>query len=243
MNVSVVIPAYNEAENIAECLQAVKKEVQRSGVETEIIVVNNASTDETASIAEREGVMVVTENRKGITFARSAGFAASTGELIVNVDADTRMPEGWFSTAIPQFTDSKIVAVSGPLVYYDAPAYMRFFTHLFYRVGYAINYINGILFRRTSLLQGGNFIVRRTALESIGGFDTSISFYGEDIDIGRRMSRVGKVVFLFSLPMNTSGRRLMKEGLLKTGLTYAINFFSITFFKKPHTKTYTDVRL
>jgi hypothetical protein len=93
------------------------------------------------------------------------------------------------------------------------------------------------------MLQGGNFIVRRDALEKIGGYDVSLSFYGEDTDIARRLNKVGHVKFTFKLPALSSGRRLAKEGGLTTGLRYAINYFWITFFGKPFTKDYIDIRL
>ena len=60
-------------------------------------------------------------------------------------------------------------------------------------------------------MQGGNFVVRRDALQKIGGYDTNISFYGEDTDVARRLSKVGHVKFTFDLPALSSGRRLAKE--------------------------------
>ncbi len=87
------------------------------------------------------------------------------------------------------------------------------------------------------------FILKRSALEKIGGFDTNIIFYGEDTDIARRIQKVGRVKFTFKLPMYTSGRRLKKEGILTMALRYPINYIWVTIFKKPFTKDYLDVRL
>jgi len=53
-----------------------------------------------------------------------------------------------------------------------------------------------------------------------GGFDTSITFYGEDTDVARRISRVGTVKWTFKLPMYTSGRRLAHDGVMRTGIRY-----------------------
>lgn len=243
MKISIIIPAYNEEKNIEACIRAIQDEIKRSGTDTEIVVANNASSDRTGELARQAGAIVVDEPRKGITHARAAGFKVSTGELIANVDADSLMPEGWLTTVMKRFENPKLLALSGPYIYYDAPLYIRIGTKLFYIGGYLINFIHGFLLRSASMLQGGNFILRREALEAIGGFDTSIEFWGEDTDIGRRVSKMGKVVWTFSLPMKTSGRRLMKEGLIRTGWNYALNFFWITLFKKPYTRTYTDVRL
>ncbi len=92
------------------------------------------------------------------------------------------------------------------------------------------------------MLQGGNFVLRRRALESVGGFDTDIEFYGEDTDIARRISKVGKVKFTFKLPMYTSGRQLKHEGTLRTAFKYATNYVYTLIFGKPLTAAYTDVR-
>ena len=92
------------------------------------------------------------------------------------------------------------------------------------------------------MLQGGNFILKRSALENIGGFNTDIKFYGEDTDIARRIKNQGEVIFTYDLPMYTSARRLKKEGLVKMGAKYAANYFWTIIFKKPLTKNYMDVK-
>lgn len=243
MKISIVIPAYNEEKNIDECLACIEREIQGS-TDIEVIVVNNASTDLTRErILAHKGVFLVDEPRKGIVHARAAGYEKSTGKLIANIDADSRMPTGWITTVRHQFMNERLVALSGPCFYYDAPFSIRFFTRVFYIVGYLLNAFNLYVFGNASMLQGGNYVLRRSALLAIGGYDTSIEFYGEDTDIGRRVSQIGQVNWTFSFQMPTSGRRLMKEGLIKTGWTYALNHFSITYRKKPATQTYTDVRL
>ena len=92
------------------------------------------------------------------------------------------------------------------------------------------------------MLQGGNFIVRRSALEKIGGYNLEFDFYGEDTDIACRLHKIGEVVFTFNLPMHTSGRRLAKEGIFAAGIRYGINHFWTIFFKKPFTKKFIDIR-
>ena len=75
-----------------------------------------------------------------------------------------------------------------------------------------------------------------------GGFDTTISFYGEDTDVAKRLSRIGKVKWTFKLPVYTSGRRLVAEGVVQMSVKYTINYLWITWFGKPYTKTYIDIR-
>jgi cellulose synthase/poly-beta-1,6-N-acetylglucosamine synthase-like glycosyltransferase len=210
----------------------------------EIIVVNNASTDRTREVAlGYPGVRVVDEPRKGLTFARQAGFAASCGELIANVDSDSRLTPGWVKQVLTTFaTEPKMVAFSGPFVYYDLTPGQRVTVQVFYAVAFMVYALNRYVLRAGSMVQGGNFVLRREALELIGGFNTSIAFYGEDTDIARRLNRVGKVKFTFDLKMYSSARRLRKEGMLTIAARYTINYLWTTFRKKPFTEEYIDIR-
>jgi glycosyltransferase involved in cell wall biosynthesis len=207
-------------------------------------VINNASSDRTKEVAlSWPGVKVVDEARKGITYARQAGLLASSGELIANIDADTRLPRGWLAKVFSEFSKNEnLVALSGPHISYDLPRIARIGFWFFYGLGYAIYVINHYLLKKGAMLQGGNFILRRAALEKIGGFDLEISFYGEDSDIARRIQKIGRVKFTFDLPIYASGRRLKKEGIIKAGLKYGINYLWIIFRKKPFSKDYRDIR-
>lgn len=244
MKVSIIIPAYNEERLLPECLECVLAEVARTPEsDAEVLVVNNASTDATREVALRfPGVRVVDEPKKGLVQARHAGTEASAGELLAHIDADTRVPPGWLSTVLREFQSPRVVGLSGPYVYYDLSWWERALVRLFYAVGFAFYWIVHYILRRGAMLQGGNYVVRRDALERIGGFDTTISFYGEDTDIAKRLAREGEVRWTWRLPMHTSGRRLRHEGVLRMGLRYALNFLSVNFFSKPATREYTDVR-
>ncbi len=244
MKISFVIPAYNEEKMIAACLESIMKEAARYSYDTEIVVVNNNCTDRTKEVAlSFAGVRVVDEPRKGIVFARQCGMNHSDGELIANVDSDVLVPEGWLKTVMEAFAhDAELVALSGPYIYHDLSLYHRALVRAFYYGGYIMYLLNNYVFNVSGMLQGGNFIVRRDAMQKIGGYDTRISFYGEDTDIAKRIRAVGKVRWTFALPMFTSGRRLHDEGIFKTGLTYAVNYIWPIIFSKPFTNSYRDIR-
>ena len=75
MKLSFVIPAYNEEAYIGKCLESIIKEIERTGQDAEIVVVNNASTDSTGAVASfYPAVIVVDESHKGIVCARDAGY-------------------------------------------------------------------------------------------------------------------------------------------------------------------------
>jgi glycosyltransferase involved in cell wall biosynthesis len=239
-----VIPAYNEEALIGACLESVLSEVKRSGADVEIVVVNNASKDRTKQIAQSyAGVKVVDEIQKGLVHARHAGFENSSAELVANIDADTKLPVGWITTVLAEFDKNpKLVGLSGPYIYYDLSLWNQVLVRLFYYLSYAMYLINRFVLKVGSMIQGGNFVIKRSAWIKAGGYDRSIAFYGEDTDIAVRMSKVGPVKWTFRLPMFTSGRRLEKEGVFKTAGTYTLNYFWVIFRGKPATKEYTDIR-
>jgi glycosyltransferase involved in cell wall biosynthesis len=244
MRLSFVIPAYNEEAYLPACLDSVLAQTKELGDAVEIIVVNNASSDRTREVAlGYPGVRVVDEPQKGLTFARQAGFAASTGELIANVDSDSRLTPGWVDKVLAEFdAEPRLVSLSGPFIYYDMSPSQRFSVQVFYLIAYLVYVLNRYILRAGSMVQGGNFVLRRTALEQIGGFNTAISFYGEDTDIARRMNQIGDVKFTFDLKMYSSARRLKKEGTLRIAWRYTINYFWTIFGKTPYTAEYTDIR-
>jgi glycosyltransferase involved in cell wall biosynthesis len=253
MLLSFVVPAYNEEAYLGPCLDSIL--AQTRGLEhlTEIIVVNNASTDATRDLilryAAQHGahVRLVDEPRKGLPFARQAGFLASSGTLIANVDSDSRLTPGWLEQVLTTFREHDrhtppLVALSGPLVYYDLTPRQRRLVHIFYVIAWLTYVTNKYILRIGSMVQGGNFVLSRAALQAIGGYDVSITFYGEDTDIARRLHGVGKVLFTFDLKMLSSARRLKHEGMLTIAFRYAVNYFWTTFFKHPFTREHIDIR-
>jgi glycosyltransferase involved in cell wall biosynthesis len=248
MKISFVVPAYNEEVLLQRSLPAIRDEILRAGQvlgeDAEIIVVNNASTDRTREVAESiPGVRVVDEPRKGLVQARWCGFEHSSGELIANIDADTIIPAGWLTEVMRQFNKSKtLVALSGPYIYYGVPRRVNWVVGAYYRLAWTAYVFNRFVLDVGSMLQGGNFIVKRSAMLKLGQPSLRFSFYGEDTDMARRLSKVGGVKFTFKLPAQSSGRRLVGEGVFTIGLRYSMNFFWATFRKKPFTEAWQDIR-
>ena len=236
LTISLIIPAHNEEKFIGICLESIK----RWGAKfDEIIVVDNASTDRTCEVAEKfSDVRVVYEERKGMTRARQRGFDESKSDLIAYTDADTMMPAGWLEKALKIMRENPdVVCLSGPGRYYDIPKWQQFFESLYWTfLAIPVYYIVGYM------VYGAHFVIRREVLVKMGGFDTNIEFYGEDTNIARRASKFGKVLFKRSFVIDASGRRVMKQGLIRMALQYVINFVAEAFFHKPITKKYKDYR-
>ena len=234
--ISLIIPAYNEEAYLPACLDAVMANVAPDAME--VVVVDNNSTDGTKAVVEcYPGVKYVFEPEKGITRARQRGFTASTGDILAYVDADTHPPAGWIGQIWDQFgRNPDLACLSGPYSFYDLSGIRNRISTGWFVAARPLYGVTG------HMMVGGNFAIRRDVLEKMGGFDEKIEFYGEDVDIGKRAKKFGKVLFCPKFVMPTSGRRMQKQGFVKMAGIYFINYFSILFSGKPATKGYQDIR-
>ena len=234
--ISFIIPAYNEEDYLPACLEAVMRNV--AGKVHEIIVVDNNSTDGTRQVVERyPAVTYVFEPSKGITRARHCGYLAASGEILAYVDADTHPPAGWVDQIHEHFaTQSNLGCLSGPYSFYDLGGIRNWISTNWFIAARLIYRITGYL------LVGGNFAIRREVLDKMGGFDSSIEFYGEDVDIARRAKKHGKMLFSPRFVMPTSARRMKKQGFAKIAGLYLANYLSIALRGRPANNGYEDVR-
>jgi hypothetical protein len=102
-SVSVVIPCLNEADSIEECVRRACAALDHHGLDGEVIVVDNASTDDSAELARNAGARVVEEPRRGYGSAYLAGFGAARGEYIVMADADLTYDFGEIHRFVAEF--------------------------------------------------------------------------------------------------------------------------------------------
>jgi peptidoglycan/xylan/chitin deacetylase (PgdA/CDA1 family)/GT2 family glycosyltransferase len=230
--VSVVIPAYNEENYLLSCLESIGKQDYAS--EYEVIVVDNASTDNTAKIALDWGAKVVYESKRSPACARQKGAEVATGEIIAFIDADTQAPAHWLATHVSRLVrEPEMVAVSGPYAYCDAGRFTKI-------TSYASGFINIIidqLFRKVlnkgGAIWGCNFAVRRSAFWEVGGFDTSIKFYGEEYELSLKLRRAGKGGIIPRLFVLTSARRLKRIGVVNQYWNWIVDYFSVLFWYTP----------
>ena len=85
-------------------------------------------------------------------------------------------------------------------------------------------------------------MIRKSALDSLNGYDTTVAFYGEDTMTAKRLQLFGKIKFNMKLNLLSSSRRLSKQGVAKTTWLYFVNYLYVTFKGKPHTNEYKDFR-
>ena len=118
VSLSFIIPAHDEETLIAATIAAVRASVPH-GETCEIVVVDDASSDNTARIAESAGARVVRSTRRQIAAARNAGAAAASGALLLFVDADTLVSPALVSAALRAIRDGAVGG--GATLRFDKP--------------------------------------------------------------------------------------------------------------------------
>ena len=160
--VSVVVPSYNDAELLRGCLAALEAQTRPAD---EIVVVDNASDDDTAAVAIAAGARVVFEARRGILSATAAGFDAATGDLLLRLDADSVPPVDWIERIEAAFAaDARLDALSGPGDYYGASRFVHWMAEHVY-IGAYSSIVSWILGH--PVLFGSNLALRASAWHEV----------------------------------------------------------------------------
>ncbi len=222
--VTIVIPAYNEEHSIGECLKSLKNQDYSGNYE--IVVINNASSDATASIAKSFSAKVIYEGKRGYNFAIKRGFDDAEGEIIACTDADSIVPHNWLSKLVKHFENPDVVGCGGVFRFADGPLWLRLVGE-FGRCNYHI--------------AGANMAVRRSAYKQIGGFSPDVN-QGADVDLDRRLRKIGTVVIDRKIVTATSSRRF-QAAFWETLFRYYVNDFFLLTTGKPLFHSFKDYRL
>lgn len=183
--ISVVIPAFNEEDQIFNCLQALVRQTVKP---FEIILVDNNSNDQTVVIAKRfRSVRITNETRQCRAIAQATGFKFATGDILARIDADAIVPSNWVEQISQVFNnDSSIDAIGG---------------YGISRTGVTVKLISDIwswsyfthckAFFGSEILWGSNMAIKKIAwvkIKNLCSFDTDIH---EDQDISLALASVG----------------------------------------------------
>lgn len=182
--VSVVIPAYNEADNIVPCLEAIAAQKYPRD-RFEVIVADNGSTDNTVELAGQAGARVVHAAISGPAAARNAGAREAQGEIIAFIDCDCTATPHWLSGLTDGFSDPRAGAVAGDILI--GPPRTDF-----ERLMASINYLSQAQNLQNKIMPfaaTANVAYRRDVFERLNGFDEKLRV-GEDADLSWRLQRV-----------------------------------------------------
>jgi glycosyltransferase involved in cell wall biosynthesis len=182
-SLSVVVCAYNEQRYIGDCLDSL---LAVDYPELDVIVCDDGSTDGTPDIVARYPFRVLSLPHGGLSAARNAGLAASTGEVLAYLDADAMCDPDWPYHLVLSLEDS-VQATGGPnLPVPDVGFQERVVAH---SPGGPMQVL--VADDRAEHVAGCNMAFRRDTLVGLGGFDTAYTSAGDDVDVCWRLMDAG----------------------------------------------------
>ena len=205
---SFVVPAHNESQLIGKTVRCLHEAGATVGEPYEIVVVDDASTDDTATLAVRGGARVVHAGVRHIAAARNIGARAAAGEHLLFVDADTWLSGDTALAALYAMRGGAAgggarVRLDGPVPFYARPGVAATFG----------------AFRLFNWTVGCFMFCTRHAFDRIGGFDERL-FAAEEVAFSRAIKRVGRLA-LVEPAVVTSARKFRTHSLrefLRMGL-------------------------
>ena len=203
MKISVVVPAFNEEKLLGDSLAAIRaamKAFDEDGLQSELIVCDNNSTDHTAEIARNAGATVVFEPINQIARARNKGAEVASGDWLIFVDADSQPNRELFAETVAAIKTGKYL-FGGCLVRLDKD-------HAAFNAGVGL----WNLISRTRTWAAGSFIFcEAAAFRQVGGFDNRL-FASEELDLSKKLKKLARSkglrgVILTRHPLVTSSRK------------------------------------
>ncbi len=213
-SVSVIVPAYNEEKYLEPTLQSVVNQ----GIDgLELIVVPNRCTDRTAEVAEKFTPHVYDTDKKGISIAKNLGYENASGEIVIFLDADSQMQEGFVDLVVKALQGKYVGGKAKILPDDDSSSAAAYFGWVNFcgRLSQVLTYVNpkwnngagACLFSthdQLDALDKRDGYVFRPDLKTM-----------EDVDLISRLRAGGPFKFLTEKGVVTSTRRFQADGYLK----------------------------
>jgi glycosyltransferase involved in cell wall biosynthesis len=199
--ISFIVPAHNEEAWVGRCLSAIHNSMESVGEPHEVIVVDDASTDATALVAEQNGARISRVEHRQISPTRNAGARQTLGDILFFVDADTLVNAPVIQSALRSIRAGAVGG--GCLPNFDG------WMPLGFRLGYPLA---KCLFRCLRLTGGAFMFCTRSAFEMTGGFNEKL-YAAEEVPFIKALKRQGSFVVLAETVV-TSGRSFRAHSVL-----------------------------
>ena len=204
MDISVVIPAFNEEKYIETCLKSLRS--QKFDGNYEIIVADDSSEDNTVKIAEKYADKIVVHQRGSISYGRQKGAEAARYPAIAFSDADTYVDPDWLAELSSSLEQEDAVGVHGQLMPLDGNTVENNFCR------YVLPPYSSFMVRiNQPSVPGANFAVTKDAFHKVGGFNTKL-ITAEDVELCKRVKTLGRFFFNRNALVYVSTRRVRKWG-------------------------------
>jgi len=204
MHLSIVIPAFNEERLIERCLQSIDSAfaaTRNPGLISEVIVVDNNSTDRTAHLARQAGAQVVFESINQIGRARNTGAAHATGDWLLFLDADSVLSRELLGDILSAIESGTCVGCGSTLSMQGLPWWAHGILKLWTGLSITLGWAAGAL-----------LVCRLDAFREVGGFDQEI-YALEEVRLSAQLRQWGRqrglrFVILTKHPLETSSRKV-----------------------------------
>lgn len=215
--ISFIVPAWNEESVLGPTLEALSAARRHLTEPSEVIVVDDSSTDRTGEIAREHGACVLSVGHRQIAATRNAGAREARGDLLMFVDADTLVTREVVSAAIEAVRAGAIGG--GCAIRYTGrlPAYLRVFIP-----------IEVWLARQMRMAFGCFLFCTRAAFQAVGGFDAAL-YATEEVTLSLALRRQGRFVCLREC-VSTSGRKLRTHSTWE----WAVQMYRITVARQKY---------
>jgi GT2 family glycosyltransferase len=233
MSVSIIIPTFNGASRIGNCLDALLK--QTAGRDAEILAVNDGSTDNTADVVARYlAVRLITQGNAGPAAARNRGALEAKGAIILFTDDDCVPMPDWLDAMIAPFDEPDVVGAKG--VYRTR---QRRLAARFVQIEYEDRYRLMAGLPSIDFIDTYSAAFRRDRFLEMGGYDTSFPVAcAEDVDLSYRMSARGwKMKFVPSAIVYHTHPETLWQYLKKK---YKFAFWRVLAVRKSPSKAVKD---
>ena len=213
MGLTVYIPCFNAEPYIEASIRCLLSQTRPPD---EILIVDDGSTDRSAEIASRFPVRLIRHERnRGLAAARNTAFANASHDLVGAIDADVFAEAEWLERLLAPFADERVVATGGRLIerFRDAPADAWRAVHLCQDMGE--NRID-MEWPSHRCLGGFGTILRKHAVEQVGGYNESYRTNYEDVDMCERLVRAGHKLVYEPLAVAYHQRRDTPRSIVRT---------------------------
>jgi glycosyltransferase involved in cell wall biosynthesis len=206
---SVVVPTLNEERHVGALLSDVTSQTRTPD---EVLVVDAGSEDGTASVVRRFPSVRILEGEPPVACGRNLGGWSAGGDVLIFLDADTRLPRRFFEDFLAEFERCRFDIACPLYVPYGSTPAIQGFHALFNLLTRA--------FQRTLPSGAGHCLaVRREVFRESRGFDPDLKF--DDIELIRRLSK-GRRFGIAGQRVFVSDRRYKEKGALRMMLRYAL---------------------
>jgi glycosyltransferase involved in cell wall biosynthesis len=212
IDVSIVIPAYNEQDNILRAISSIADTV--SNLSIELIVVDNNSHDLTKDYVLKSGAKYIFEGKPGVENARTTGLKYASGIYIISADADTIYSPHWVNELIKPLQNYNNVAISYGKFAFTPGHYHRFTLYLYELIGEVFKKINALNKDDAMYVYGCSSAYRKHQALAVNGYEHPIGT-NEDGYLAKKLrDNFGKMYRVRSVKSFawTSSRKFLVDG-------------------------------